>query len=651
MAIIQRVEKSGGRRWKPKLARFWRHKAFLALDALLAAASLLVAVHLRIGAVLSAEVAQALVVGAPLFAVIAAVTFSRMGLYDNIWRYASVPDLVAIIRAVTIAIVAFILIMFLMTRLEAIPRSTPLIQWFVLVMLMGGARMAHRADRGALAALWPAPGSRHKLPVLLVGAGDGADLFLQALARDPAAQHAAVGILDLSGQHRGRSLRSVPVLGTCEELERVVQELDQRGRRPQHLIVTEPANKLGGARMQQLVRDGEALGLVVSRLPEPTEFRRARGGEIELRPIELVDLLGRPQARLDRASLGRLIAGRRVLVTGAGGTIGGELACQIAALDPAELILIDSGEFNLYQIDVILNERRSAVPRWLHLCNVRDRDRLMRIFARHRPELVFHAAALKHVPMVELNPCEGVLTNVVGTRNVADACCRYEALAMVQVSSDKVVNPTSVMGATKRLAELYCQALDLHGSGDARSPRFMTVRFGNVLGSSGSLIPLFERQLKRGGPLTVTHPEMRRYFMTVREAVELVLQASAHGLEHDAGVGEIFVLDMGEPVKILDIAQRMIRLAGLRPEIDVKVEIVGLRPGEKLYEELFDEHEARLPGRIPGILGARPNPIPLDRLQQAFERLGKAAAADEVESTRRLIAAVLPSYRTAAAAA
>jgi FlaA1/EpsC-like NDP-sugar epimerase len=332
-----------------------------------------------------------------------------------------------------------------------------------------------------------------------------------------------------------------------------------------------------------------------------------------------------------------------VLVTGAGGSIGSELVRQVAALGPAEIVLVDSCEYNLYAIDLELAERASSVPRTACLCNIREAARVQEICDRHRPELIFHAAALKHVPMVELNPSEGVLTNVIGSRNVAEAARRCGALAMVQVSTDKAVNPTSVMGATKRLAELYCQALE---RADATGPRFMTVRFGNVLGSSGSLVPLFKRQLERGGPLTVTHPDMCRFFMTIREAVELTLQTAALGLEKRIGNGGIFVLDMGEPIKIIDIARRMISLAGYRPDVDIRIEVVGLRPGEKLFEELFDTSEARTDCGIPRVNCALPDPVALPVLQTAFELLRVDAEAGRDREVVEGLRDVLTGYRS-----
>jgi O-antigen biosynthesis protein WbqV len=275
------------------------------------------------------------------------------------------------------------------------------------------------------------------------------------------------------------------------------------------------------------------------------------------------------------------------------------------------------------------------------LCSVRQRDAVFEVFDRYRPDIVFHAAALKHVPLVENNPCAGAHTNVIGTRNVADAVCEFGVRAMVQVSTDKAVNPVGMMGVTKRLGELYCQSLDLIGAGDPDSPRFMTVRFGNVLGSSGSLVPLFQRQLAAGKPLTVTHPDIERFFMTVEEAVQLILSSSAHALEAEIDRGTIYVLDMGEPIKIVDIARRMIRLAGLEPEIDVPIRFVGLRPGEKLYEELFDASEERFDSTIPGIFEARPCPVPLPEMARGINELERLVHLGDADGLRHCARALL----------
>lgn len=617
----------------------------LAIDSGIAAASLPLAVLLRVQAGLTGEMQSVVLLGAPVIGVLGAVIFALVGLPHQVWRHASVRDLSQIIRAVTITIAAFVLVMFALTRLDEIPRSTPVIQWFMLITMLGGVRLVARRwnrDRPKVEKLGD---PQARVRVLLLGAGDETAQFLRALQRDRGNRYDVVGIIDSTGANVGDQLHGVRILGRPASLRGIVSELAQHRRRPEHLIVAEAPMTLGVTLVEQTIRDAEALGLQVFRLPSPTELRRGVGdGPGETLPVQLTDLLSRPQQILDRQGLDRLISGRAILITGAGGTIGSEITLQVAALRPARLVLADFSEFNLYMINLQLEERMPEVPRVLELCNIRERERVERMFERHRPEIVFHAAALKHVPMVEMNSCEGVLTNVVGTRNVADAARRAGVAAFVQVSSDKAVNPTSVMGATKRLGELYCQALDLKALSEGSGSRFMTVRFGNVLGSSGSLIPLFERQLKAGGPLTVTHPEIKRYFMTVREAVELVLQASGQALTRRDGVGLVFVVDMGEPVRIIDLARRMIRLAGLVPDVDVKIQIVGLRPGEKLYEELFDHAEETVELSYPGVLGARPVPIPLEVLADRFEALNRAAEAGDAEAVRSLIQAIIPCY-------
>ena len=336
-----------------------------------------------------------------------------------------------------------------------------------------------------------------------------------------------------------------------------------------------------------------------------------------------------------------LVNGRRVCITGAGGTIGAELARQIADYGPAHLTLIDNAEYNLYRIDLELAEARPKLPRGAVLGDVRDPDSLACTFAYARPELVFHAAALKHVPMVEANPDEGVLTNAVGTRNVADACISIGARAMVLVSTDKSVDPMSVMGATKRIAEGYCQAL-AHSSA-AGDLRLVTVRFGNVIGSSGSVVPLFQRQIAAGGPVTVTDPDVARYFMTTREAVRLLLQASALGAAEESG--GIFVLDMGKPIKIVDLARRMIRLAGLTPDKDIEIVYTGLRPGEKKGESLFHRAEPMVATEAPGILRARSRPDDIAFMRRRLDQLAAAARERRTRDTLALVAAMVPEYQ------
>jgi FlaA1/EpsC-like NDP-sugar epimerase len=366
---------------------------------------------------------------------------------------------------------------------------------------------------------------------------------------------------------------------------------------------------------------------------------------LDIRPVAVEDLLGRPRTVLDRDAMRALVKDRRVLVTGAGGTIGSELVRQIAEIGPASLVLFDSAEFLLYEIDMTLSRSHPDLDRRPVLGNVRDRERVNDVIAREKPELVFHAAALKHVPMVEQNPNEGVLTNVIGTRNVADACRAAGVKLMVQISTDKAVNPANVMGATKRLAEGYCQALDLSG-GTAEGTRFVVVRFGNVLGSTGSVVPLFQRQLAEGGPLTVTDPNMTRYFMTVREAVELVLQASALGIADGETEGRIFVLDMGKPVRILDLAHQVIRLAGLQPNEDIAIKIIGPRPGEKLHEVLLHDNETPVPTACEGLTLAAPRTTDLALMARTIDELEKTASTRDSEKTLSLLRRLVPEFKS-----
>jgi FlaA1/EpsC-like NDP-sugar epimerase len=487
------------------------------------------------------------------FAATAGAVFLSTGLYRGIWRYASLPDLLSLIKAASLVILIFFPLMFVATRLEELPRSLVGINWLLLVALLGGPRFAYRVykDRNLDHILERT--SHVPIPVLLIGAREDSDLFIRTTQRDPARIYRVVGLISDTAMRVGRDMGGVPVLGTLDDIAAVVKNLSLRDDRPQRIIIS--TRGLDGGAVRKLLDIADELGIPLARLPRLTDFQETLDATRRIEPIAIEDLLGRPQTVLDRASMKALVAGRRVLVTGAGGTIGAELARQIAAFAPARLALLDNGEFALYSIDGEIGETFPALPRAALVGDVRDRRRVDEVMAAERPELVFHAAALKHVPIVEANPCEGVLTNVLGTRHVAEACRAAGVRAMVMISTDKAVNPANVMGATKRLAESICQALDIGESKRPQGTRFVTVRFGNVLGSTGSVVPLFQRQLAAGGPLTVTHPEIARFFMTVREAVELVLQASALGIE-DAERGKIYVLDMGQPIKIVDLARQ-----------------------------------------------------------------------------------------------
>jgi FlaA1/EpsC-like NDP-sugar epimerase len=619
-------------------------------DVAMAALSFAFSFYLRIGGeFLDYEPRLTLFYGS-VFTAIAAAVFLFTGLYRGIWRYASLPDLFNITRAATLTVLIFLPIMFLLTRLETFPRSTLFINWLVLIALLGGPRLGYRLfkDRGLGHVLEHRSGPQI-VPVLLISARDGADTFIRETMRDPNAVYRVVGMLADTPARVGRQIYGVRVLGTIDELESVVRLLDRRGRRPQKLIVT--PHGLDGAAIRALLDRADALAIPLARLPRATELREGFAETERIEPIAIEDLLGRPQAVLDREAMARLIRGRRILITGAGGTIGAELTRQLAAYEPARLILLDNGEYLLYTTDTELRERFPGLAVRPLLGDVRDRHRVDEVLAAERPEIVFHAAALKHVPMVEHNPVEGVLTNVVGSRNVAEAARAHGVALVVQISTDKAVNPTSVMGATKRIAEAFCQALDLdeatRGRRGRAGTRYVTVRFGNVLGSTGSVVPLFTRQLAGGGPLTVTDPEVSRFFMTVREAVELVLEASATvGLADESGSrGKIFVLDMGEPVRIVDLARQMIRLAGLVPDRDIAIEFIGLRPGEKLHEELFHDAEAAVPTANPALRLAAPRTADYAVLARSIDELEEQARAANEARVLDLLRLLVPEYR------
>ena len=608
-------------------------------DVFMAIVSFPLSLFLRVGSDISYFAQSFLLEGTLIFAVVAAGVFWFADMYRGIWRYASLNDLLAIIKAVSLIVLIFLPLLFLITRLQDLPRSLLLINWLVLLVLLGGPRFLYRLFKDRRLEHVLETGNANRVPVLLIGAGDAAESFIREQARDRDAPYRVVGVIDETGGRVGREIHGVPVLGRIEEAENIVTK--QLASKPRRLVMTR--DKLDGSDVRMLLELADRHGMTLARLPRLTELKEGVGDRLTTRPIAVEDLLGRPRTVLDRKAMRALVTGRRVLVTGAGGTIGSELARQIADIGPASLALFDSSEYQLYEIDMALANAHPELDRRPILGDVRDRGRVEDVIAHEKPELVFHAAALKHVPMVERNPNEGVLTNVIGTRNVADACRAAGVRLMVQISTDKAVNPANVMGATKRLAEGYCQALDKAGRAKGET-RFVVVRFGNVLGSTGSVVPLFQRQLAAGGPLTVTDPNMTRYFMTVREAVELVLQASALGDTDNETEGRIFVLDMGEPVKILDLAHQIIRLAGMQPDKDIAIEIIGPRPGEKTHEVLLHDAEKAVPTACEGLTLAAPRTMDLALMSRTIDELEQSARARNTNRTLTSLHAMVPEF-------
>ncbi|KKW93667.1 polysaccharide biosynthesis protein [Sphingobium chungbukense] len=572
-----------------------------------------------------------------------AVLFA-IGTYRQSWRFVSIGD--ALSLAISLLVSGWLIWMITAGLIapQKMMRGVMTIFLTVDVPLTVALLLAARSVRRELFKHVRSARMRRTVQarrrILLLGELDWARVMADLVPTDASGLE-IVGVISFDGHDRRLNLGGLPILGSPDMLPQIVADLDRAGKRPVSLVVQESSERLDRQQILRIASLAEQENLVVSRFRNPWTSAQPlngamHGDRMAIEKMPLAELLGRPEITVQHSYLERVVTGARILVTGAGGTIGGELVRQLAYYAPVEIVLLDHSEYNLYAIEMEAREKFPHVRFHAELCSIRQRPALWQVFERRRPEIVFHAAALKHVPMVEANPCAGVHTNVLGTRNVADAVCEFEARAMIQVSTDKAVNPVGLMGATKRLGELYCQALDLIGSCDPDSPRFLTVRFGNVLGSSGSLIPLFQQQLANGKPLTVTHPDIERFFMTVQEAVLLILQSSARALETDSERGTIFVLDMGEPVKIVEIARRVIRMAGLRPEIDVPIKFIGLRPGEKLFEELFDTSEDKIESAIPGIFEAMPSPIPLELLVEGFGQLARLIAAGDADELVRL---------------
>lgn len=623
---------------------FFHNRSVLALihDLFVVALSIQVSVFLRLGGDLSQLSISAIMLNTALYLLFATAVFLGKHVYRGMWRYASLGDLISIAVSVTYITLLYVSVMFLLPPHFSLPRSAPLINWFVLMAFLGSPRLfyrLYRQRRNRTSSLHTHKSKR----ALIVGYGDQAELFIREVLRQGDDTYELVGLVGSNAIYIGQQIHHVPVVGTITEISTIVQQFREKDTPIELLIVADET--LSSAVLTSLTSLVDALDLGLARLPRISEITDPSATP-QVKPIEIEDLLGRPQASLDRDSMQAMIKGKRVLITGAGGTIGGELVRQISDFEPSHLCLVDHSEYLLYMADLELSERHPSLPSEKMLADVSCRERIYHIFSGFKPELVFHAAALKHVPLVEANPSEGCLTNVIGTRNVADACRKFGVQVMLLISTDKAINPTSVMGATKRLAECYCQALDILEQQKPNGTRYVSVRFGNVLGSSGSVVPLFKRQIEKGGPLTLTHPDMTRYFMTVHEAVELVLQATALALHAVVQSGRVFVLDMGEPVKILDLAKQMIRLAGLKLDVDIEIKYVGLRPGEKLFEKLFHDSEHLHPTSNASILLGAPRTLDYGFLIRALHELETHANNQSDEVVKRLLQTLVPEYKT-----
>lgn len=578
-----------------------------------------------------------------LFSFGSAAVFYFFSLNGGSWRYASLPDLTAIIKASSVAVLGYVLIQFLYSRGEGLPRTVPVVLWLFMIASLAGPRVIFRIAKesggfGLLTGiLRPKAGATH---VLIYGHNDIAEAYIRAVRLRRGADVFIAGIVDDDEQRQNHMLQGRRVLGTSADLSIIKEVLQVKGLNITELVVAD--NSLSPKALTGLVERAVNAGLKITRLPDILRTATIRGNmHIDPKPLEVRDLLGRKEISLSSVEVTRLIEERTILLTGAGGSIGSELARQISEFNPKRFVLCDISEHFLYSIDMELTEKHPEIEFIARIADVRDKNRIDAVFEEFRPNVVFHAAALKHVPLVEDNALEAVKTNFIGTKNCADAALAFGSNIFVMISTDKAVNPTNVMGATKRAAEAYCQLLDLK----SEHTRFKTVRFGNVLGSNGSVVPRFAAQIAKGGPVTVTHPNIMRYFMTIPEAVTLVLQSSAHGERASAERGKILVLNMGKPVLIAELAARMIQLAGLRPGIDIQIEYTGLRPGEKLYEELFDPSEVEAGSEGDSYMVVSPRVVEPSILEGAISEMETLRHGDHLRNVIGLLKRIVPEFK------
>jgi len=608
----------------------YRYRAVqMALDAVLIATAFYLAFRLRFldsaGGVPARF--EELLVGAIGFVVAGKLAiFALAGLYQKWWRYVSLGDLWDILRTVSISSALLVVALMVLDLLEtSIPRSVVVLDFLLTLFLVAGARLATRLVVERPARGFRVPTGRE---TLVVGAGSGGQLVVRELQLNPAVGATAIGFVDDDPRKRGMRVMGLKVLGATDEIGRVLDETE-----PDEVVIAIPS------------APGELRGRVVAACREraipvrtlPTVFELLRDGVAltrQLREVQVEDVLGREPVRMELDRVGAYLRDKVVLVTGAGGSIGSELARQIALVRPRLLVLLDHAEDNLFGIDRQLVDERHFTRVEPVLADCKEGERMVEVMRRFRPQIVFHAAAYKHVPMMEANPLEAVRNNALATRTVAEAAAASGAERFVLVSTDKAVNPRTVMGASKALAEWIVEATGRRNPATS----FITVRFGNVLASSGSVVPIFRAQIERGGPVTVTDPEMTRYFMTIPEAVQLVIRAGDAG----GGRGEVFVLEMGKPVRIVDLARKMIRLAGLEPDRDIPIEFTGARPGEKLREELFNPDELAQPTASDRIVRAvRTSPLDPAWVDSLLDRLAELiATGDEARMGERIVALI-----------
>jgi FlaA1/EpsC-like NDP-sugar epimerase len=615
-------------------------------DLVAAVVAVVAAFYLRFEAQGLAERWNLLLLLLPGFVVYAAVVYAIFGLFKNKWRFTSLPDVMGIVKVATVLALTLLAVDYVLLAPNVYGRFffgklTIILYWFLQIFFLAGLRVVYRYFRYTRTLQH---GRQDGFaPTLVVGPAADAEVLLRGIESGAVKKVQVVGILSPSRADRSQSIRGVPVLGDFGDLERVVQGLANRGIEVARLVVT-PSMLAPEMKPESILTRARRIGLTPSRIPALEE-----GGEaMRLAPVLVEDLVLRPSAKIDYYRLENFVRGKAAIVTGGGGSIGAVICHQLVTFGIDRLMVIDNSEPALHSVLETLRLKDAKAKVDGRIADIRDRERIVRLVTAFKPDILFHAAALKHVPLLERDWDEGIKTNVFGSINVADAAVAAGAAGMVMISTDKAVDPISMLGATKRFAEMYCQALDADFAAratDGPPMRLISVRFGNVLASNGSVVPKFKAQIEAGGPVTVTHPDMVRYFMDIREACNLVVTAASHALAPERSDVSVYVLNMGQPVRIVDLAERMIRLSGLEPGKDVEIIFTGIRPGERLNEILFAADEPVADIGVAGIVAARPVSPALETLRAWLATLEQALRRNDRDAIYRALQDAVPGLR------
>ena len=628
----------------------WRNYLIAAYDALATAAAVIASFYLRFEGSGFLDRLPLLLRILPYFVLFSIVVCYVFKLTVTKWRFISLPDLFNIVKVATVLALALTVLDYIFIAPNVFGtfffgKTTIVIYWVLEIFALGGARLAYRYFR--YSRTLSQARNLHAAPTILVGRAADAEVFLRGVESGAVKRVWPVGILSPSRSDRGQSIRGISVVGGVDDFSDVVADFERREQPIQRLVMMPSAFEADASPESVLTR-ARKLGLTVSRLPS----LEGSGETPRLAPVAVEDLLLRPSVKIDYGRLEAFVRDKSVVVTGGGGSIGSEICDRALTFGAARLLIVENAEPALHAITESLATKFPDAVIEGRIADIRDRDRITHLMTGFKPDIVFHAAALKHVPILERDWGEGVKTNIFGSVNVADAAAAAGAEAMVMISTDKAIEPVSMLGLTKRFAEMYCQALDRdlgRRAKDKPPMRLISVRFGNVLASNGSVVPKFKAQIEAGGPVTVTHPDMVRYFMTIREACDLVITSAAHALTPQRPDVSVYVLNMGQPVKIVDLAERIIKLSGLQPGYDIEIVFTGVRPGERLNEILFAHEEPTSDIGIDGIVAARPNEPPLETLRGWLATLDKAVGSEQRSVIVAVLTEAVPEFKAGAA--